>query len=71
MAWWRPIWLSGAVPERESWGDRQLDLEVLEFVQALAGLVFKYGGRIVTVVILALHLFFSGKQDGIAKRSVG
>ena len=40
------IWLSGAVPERESWGDRQLDLEVLEFVQALAGLVFKYGGRI-------------------------
>ncbi len=42
----RTIWLSGAVPEKETWGDQPVDRNVQEFVRSLSALIFKYGGRL-------------------------
>lgn len=41
------IWLSGAVPEPETWGGAPMDRNVREFARAFAGLVFKYKGRLI------------------------
>jgi hypothetical protein len=41
------VGISGAVPERANWTEPAQDRAILEFVSLLAGLVFKYGGRIV------------------------
>jgi uncharacterized protein len=46
LADWR-IGLSGAVPEREAWNGRPLDLEILAFVGTLTASVLRHGGELV------------------------
>jgi hypothetical protein len=41
------VGLSGAIPERKEWTEAAMDRGILEFVELLSGIVFKYGGRIV------------------------
>ena len=42
------VGISGAVPERESWGNvRDLDQIILRFVSQLSALIMKYGGEVV------------------------
>ncbi len=41
------IGISGAIPERETWKNKALDYEILNFVRTFSGLVMKYGGTIV------------------------
>jgi hypothetical protein len=40
------IWLSGSVPERQTWGHRAFDVEVRDFVAYFTSLVLKRGGSI-------------------------
>lgn len=42
-----PIWLSGSVPEPETWNGQPVDRNVQEFARVFAGLVFKYNGRLI------------------------
>jgi len=46
LAGWH-IGLSGAVPEREAWNGRPLDLEILAFIGTLTAAVLRHGGEIV------------------------
>jgi hypothetical protein len=46
LAAWR-VGLSGAIPERESWGGRALDREIQRLVAALAERVLRDGGHLV------------------------
>lgn len=41
------VGLSGAIPERTQWGDRALDIEILEFIRNFSAIIMKYGGTIV------------------------
>src|SRR4051812_27136578 len=41
------IGISGAIPNRADWSEPAMDRGILEFVSLFAGIVIKYGGRIV------------------------
>jgi hypothetical protein len=64
------IGLSGAVPERETWGEiADLDRLILRFIAQFAGMAFKYGAQIVhgshpsfTPVLIATAKQFCGEE---------